>query len=304
MPPTANIISGKTSVCSRPLVDAWRSASVPGSAAAWPANAVTPPSRCRSANSSTLMQRQHQQHAPQEDRGAVDGDRALGHDRAVRGTVAALGRASWRPRRSRRSAATQAGQRRAPTAPGSARARGDERLDQHAEHGDAEDDEQRRERGVLDVRGLRTSFTRRPPRSAAVTAPSGAGSCAPTWLSVARRPGSMTSISGLGKKPSATISSEQRRQRDDLTRAQVVHRRRRPGAAARSSCAGTSAGCRARRCTMPSTAKTAYHQLCTNAPVITRNSETNGDSPGSDSDDRPPTRKTPASTGATFCTPP
>ena len=34
MPPTANIISGKTSVCSSPLVEASRSASVPGSAAA------------------------------------------------------------------------------------------------------------------------------------------------------------------------------------------------------------------------------------------------------------------------------
>ena len=51
MPPTANSSSGKTSVCSRPRVDAWRSASVPGSAAAWPANAETPPSRCRSAKS-------------------------------------------------------------------------------------------------------------------------------------------------------------------------------------------------------------------------------------------------------------
>ena len=35
--------------------EASRSASVPGSAAACPANAVTPPSRCRSANSITLM---------------------------------------------------------------------------------------------------------------------------------------------------------------------------------------------------------------------------------------------------------
>ena len=55
MPPMENIISGKTSVCSRPFVEASRSAAVPGSAAAWPANAVMPPSRCRSANSSTLI---------------------------------------------------------------------------------------------------------------------------------------------------------------------------------------------------------------------------------------------------------
>ncbi len=45
MPPMANITSGKTSVCSTPCEDASRSASVPGNAAAWPANAVTPPSR-------------------------------------------------------------------------------------------------------------------------------------------------------------------------------------------------------------------------------------------------------------------
>ena len=54
IPATANIMSGKTSVCSSPWVEAWRSASVPGSAAAWPANAVTPPSSRRSAKSSTL----------------------------------------------------------------------------------------------------------------------------------------------------------------------------------------------------------------------------------------------------------
>ena len=36
-----------------PAGDAWRSASVPGSAAAWPANADTPPSSWRSAKSST-----------------------------------------------------------------------------------------------------------------------------------------------------------------------------------------------------------------------------------------------------------
>ena len=55
MPPTANIISGKTSVCSSPLVEASRSASVPGSAAAWPAKESTPPSRRRSAKRNTLI---------------------------------------------------------------------------------------------------------------------------------------------------------------------------------------------------------------------------------------------------------
>ena len=54
MPLIANMISGKTSVCSSPLVEAWRSASVPGSAAAWPAKPSTPASSRRSAKSSTL----------------------------------------------------------------------------------------------------------------------------------------------------------------------------------------------------------------------------------------------------------
>ena len=39
-------------------------------------------------------------------------------------------------------------------------------------------------------------------------------------------------------------------------------------------------------------------------PASTMNSETNGERPGSDSEDSPATRKSPASTGATFCTPP
>ena len=65
IPPTANSTSGKTSVCSSPLVDASPSASVPGSVAAWPVNALSPPSRRRSANSSTLISDSTQQHAPQ-----------------------------------------------------------------------------------------------------------------------------------------------------------------------------------------------------------------------------------------------
>jgi hypothetical protein len=50
IPPTANISSGYTSVCSRPLTNAWRSLSLPGIAAAWPENAESPPSSERSAN--------------------------------------------------------------------------------------------------------------------------------------------------------------------------------------------------------------------------------------------------------------
>ena len=55
IPDTANSISGKTSVCSSPRVEASRSASVPGSADAWPAKASTPPSSWRSAKSSTAQ---------------------------------------------------------------------------------------------------------------------------------------------------------------------------------------------------------------------------------------------------------
>ncbi len=55
MPPTANSVSGKTSVCSTRAAVPSRSASDPGTAAAWPANADSPPSTDRSANSSTLI---------------------------------------------------------------------------------------------------------------------------------------------------------------------------------------------------------------------------------------------------------
>jgi len=52
MPASANIISGNTSVCSTRRTMAERSCSVPGSAAACDANAITPPSTPRSATSS------------------------------------------------------------------------------------------------------------------------------------------------------------------------------------------------------------------------------------------------------------
>ncbi len=55
MPPAANSVSGKISVCSTFSAVASRSASEPGTAAACPANADSPPSTERSANSSTLI---------------------------------------------------------------------------------------------------------------------------------------------------------------------------------------------------------------------------------------------------------
>ena len=55
---------------------------------------------------------------------------------------------------------------------------------------------------------------------------------------------------------------------------------------------------------MPSTANPAAHGVSTKAPTSTIISETNGESPGSESDESPATRNSPASTGATFSTPP
>ena len=66
MPPTANIISGKTSVCSRPWVEASRSASVPGSAAAWPANAVHAALEVALGEEQHAEQREHAGSAPQQ----------------------------------------------------------------------------------------------------------------------------------------------------------------------------------------------------------------------------------------------
>jgi hypothetical protein len=55
---------------------------------------------------------------------------------------------------------------------------------------------------------------------------------------------------------------------------------------------------------MPSTANPAAHGVSTKAPTSTSISETNGESPGSESVDSPVSRNNPASTGATFSTPP
>ena len=51
-------------------------------------------------------------------------------------------------------------------------------------------------------------------------------------------------------------------------------------------------------------AATAAALYLVNVPTRTRNSLTNVDRPGSDSAARPAIRNSPASTGATFCTPP
>jgi hypothetical protein len=55
---------------------------------------------------------------------------------------------------------------------------------------------------------------------------------------------------------------------------------------------------------MPAVANTAGSLYRENVPIRTRNSLTKVDSPGSDSPARPEIRNSPASSGATFCTPP
>ena len=156
MPPTANIISGKTSVCSRPRVEACRSASVPGSAAAWPANADTPPSSC------ALGEQQHADHGEQQDQapaGRRPGRRRRSRPRRRSSRAPRrrrdLGRG--RGRRARRRRTRRRRPARASTvcddvAPGA----GHERLDEYADARDAEDEQQRRELGVLDARAWRT----------------------------------------------------------------------------------------------------------------------------------------------------
>ena len=76
-----------------------------------------------------------------------------------------------------------------------------ERLDQHAERGRAEHDQQRGDERVLDLRGVdghdeRDAHLLLPSPAPASTA--GAGSLLPTWLSVSRTVGLSTDSSGLG----------------------------------------------------------------------------------------------------------
>ena len=131
MPPTANSISGKTSVCSTPRVEASRSASVPGSAAAWPANAVQAALEPALGEQQHADQREHQQRAPDEERRAVDGDRALGGDRAVGGRRrrATRGRGATMTVATRAATSTERPRARLQQV---ARAARGERLDEHA----------------------------------------------------------------------------------------------------------------------------------------------------------------------------
>ena len=141
MPPTANSVSGKTSVCSTLAAVPSRSASDPGTAAAWPANADSPPSTDRSANSSTLI--------------SVSASRRIQVNSAGPSTEIA----PWAAISSLLSPIRMAGQHarddqgdhgdrqlhQVPQLPGQ------ERLGQYADTRRTEDDEQRSELAVLDL---------------------------------------------------------------------------------------------------------------------------------------------------------
>ena len=149
MPPIENSISGKTSVCSIPRVEASRSAAVPGRAAAWPANAVMPPSRCRSAKSSTLIS--------DRDR-IVPQMNIVGPSMAIAPSTAIWPRAAVSPLTARLLGDDAGRDQRAEHAGGGqhglhevAVLAGHERLDEHADERDPEDDQDRRQQAVLDA---------------------------------------------------------------------------------------------------------------------------------------------------------
>ena len=106
-----------------------------------------------------------QDQAPEEHGRAVDHDGALGGDQAAGGTVAERGAGRAATRQVPTSAADQAGEGEHDLGQVAALA-GQERLDEHAEAGDAEDDEQRPQLGVLDVRLDEAPVGRRPDEHA------------------------------------------------------------------------------------------------------------------------------------------
>ena len=128
-------------------MDASRSASVPGSAAAWPANAETPRLEPALGEQRDAGEREEQDQAPQEDRRTVDDDRALGADQAAGAAVVLLEAGADPDGGDQRGDDAGAGEDDLGDVAALAR---QERLDDDAEAGDAEDDEQRRQLGVLD----------------------------------------------------------------------------------------------------------------------------------------------------------
>ena len=196
MPPTANSISGKTSVWSSPDVEAWRSASVPGSAAAWPANAETPPSRWRSAKSSTPPMPKTRITPQRNSGGAVERERPL-HREVAAGDAAAerLQVACDQDGPDERGDQAAQGQHGLHDVPQVAR---QERLDEDAGARDAEHGEDGPELGVLDggLDELVHEWSSSPVGTGVETV--GPSSVTPTSTSVRSTVGLITSSRGIG----------------------------------------------------------------------------------------------------------
>ena len=162
------------------------------------------------------------------------------------------------------------------------------------------------ERGVLDASGLTNVRGHRGGRSLGTPRQRRwrLGSVTPT-VGQRRAPtaGLMTSSSGFGKKPSTTMQQRAAARatppRGDRGRPHAGDRRRGVGPGHRPLVhqqdveRGEHDAERGDDARPPGVARRCRRS--------TRNSETNGDRPGSASDDRPATRNSPASTGATFC---
>ena len=204
IPPTANIVSGKISVCCIPAARPSRSSGLPGVAAACAANGLS----LVSAMSSRLDEGQHHDRALDEQGGPVDPDRAHRGDvaRAAVGEDGAI--------RGHHDGQDERGGQRAQREhqlDGAAHRTRQERLEQDADHRRAEDDQHRRELPVLDVRradgaGRRIGEDRDHgaiPFCAAVVAKpaagwAGTGSVTCTCAIVTRTAGLMMSSTGLG----------------------------------------------------------------------------------------------------------
>lgn len=154
MPPTANIISGNTSVWVNPAAVVRCSASLPGGADACAAEVPAAARPSPLGDQQRADQRQHQDGALDEQGGAVHAERALGGD-VVR--VVPPGQED-RPDEPAGEAEERDRHLRPVPAPPA-----DERLDEHAHDGGAEDQQQRADLPVLDVRrGDVTPWARTP----------------------------------------------------------------------------------------------------------------------------------------------
>ena len=212
MPPIANIISGKTSVCSRPCVDASRSASVPGQRRGLAGERGDAALEVPLGEQQHADQREQQDRAPDEHRRAVDRDRALDGDLAAAAASPLSGSRSVATTTVATSAASEADRGRARSGRGSGARAGHERLDERRRRSATPktiSSGESRPYSMLGLgeRRLRGSLGGSPPAAAACAGTVGAGSCTPTCCSVSATAGLMIEVSGFGKKPSTTIST-------------------------------------------------------------------------------------------------